>query len=79
MNHSKWKEKSQIFFKNKWLRTCAAAVFLIIGVLGCLLPFFPGIPFLLYALYLINPTWFNQMFTKVKTKIAEFRNRKNKP
>lgn len=64
------------FFNNPYIRMTIAIISLIIGILGLILPIAPGIPFLLFGLYLINPIWYRKIYEKIKGYI---KTRKSKP
>lgn len=65
---TKSKPKKAFFTKNRGVRVVFAALLLVGGVVGCILPFAPGIPLLLLGGYLLNPSWFKQKIQTVKSK-----------
>lgn len=67
--------RKKFHFKNPILRIGSAVFLLILGVLGCILPLAPGIPFLLAALYLFYPKWFKERARWVKRKLKSMRKR----
>jgi len=66
------KKKLKFIPKNRWIRILAAIFFFLLGIIGCLLPFAPGIPFLLYGIYLFNPEWLSKKAKWMKKKINNY-------
>jgi uncharacterized membrane protein YbaN (DUF454 family) len=48
-----------------------ASFLIIIGFVGMILPFAPGIPFLLLGLYFLWPEWYKKSYVKIRAKFKE--------